>query len=636
MGSLVAGASHVGEFEERLKAVLKEVGDSDGRIILFIDEIHLLMGTGANGGTMDAANLLKPMLARGELRMIGATTLEEHRKHIEKDSAFERRLQPIMCAEPSVGETISILRGIKGRYETHHGVRITDSAIVSAAQLASRYIQGRFNPDKSIDLLDEAAAAARIGLDSKPEIVDRKERQKQQLLIEITALKKEDDDASMRRLKDAEERLSALNEELAPLLARYERERGRANELRDLQRKLQELSSKVEIAKRRNDLALVADLEYGAIPDLKKKVAQLEEAEARKSVGSTLVSEVVGPEQIAEIVSRWTGVPVSRLGTTERDRLLNLSEELHRRVIGQNEAVDAVADAVLRSRAGMSRENQPTGTFLFLGLSGVGKTELAKALAVSLFDSEKSLIRIDCSELADSHSRSRLIGAPPGYVGYDQGGKLTEAVRRRPYSVVLFDEVEKAHIDVLTTLLQVLDDARLTDSHGRTVDFSNTVIIMTSNLGARHLMEPGAIVQDAIADKTREKVMDAVRGHFLPEFINRLDEIVVFTPLSKTQLREMVKIAVDSLSKRLKDRDIDIVVDDVAADYIVEQSFDPAMGGRPMKRFIEKALSTEISRLLIAETLVPHSMLTISAADGKFSFTSRLKTTESAPKKAKK
>ena len=453
MGALVAGAKYRGEFEERLKAVLKEVGDAQGKIILFIDEVHLVLGAGKTDGAMDAANLLKPMLARGELRMIGATTLDEYRKYIEKDAAFERRMQQVLCSEPSVEDTISILRGIKERYEAHHGVRIADQALVVAAQLAGRYIQGRFQPDKSIDLVDEACASARVQLDSRPEQIDKLERKKQQLQVEITALKKETDDASKQRLKVAEEKLSALEEELMPLVARYEMERGRANELRDLQRKLQELQSKVEVAKRRNDLAMVADLQYGAIPDITKRIKEVESAEKRKSLDKSLVSEVVGPDQIAQIVARWTGVPVARLGATDRDRLLGLADHLHKRVVGQDEAIDAIADAVLRSRAGLSRPTGPTGSFLFLGPTGTGKTETAKALADLLFDDEKNIVRIDCSELGESFARTRLIGAPPGYVGYDQGGALTEAVRRKPYSVVLFDEIEKAHVDVVSTLL---------------------------------------------------------------------------------------------------------------------------------------------------------------------------------------
>lgn len=639
MGALVAGAKYRGEFEERLKAVLKDVSDAKGKIILFIDEVHLVLGAGKAEGAMDAANLLKPMLARGELRMIGATTLDEFRKHIEKDPAFERRMQQVFCNEPSVQDTISILRGIKARYEAHHGVRIADSALVMAAQLATRYIQGRFNPDKAIDLVDEACASARVQLDSRPEVIDKLERRKQQLEIEVTALKKEDDDASKTRLKEAQEKLSALHEELAPLVARYERERGRANELRDMQRKLQELEAKMEAAKRRNDLALVADLQYGAIPDLKKRLKETQDAESRRSQNDNeLVSEVVGPEQIAMIVSRWTGIPVSKLGATERDRLLGLADHLHKRVVGQDEAVNAVADAVLRSRAGMSRPNQPTGSFLFLGPTGVGKTECAKALAELLFDDDKNIVRIDCSELGESFARTRLIGAPPGYVGYEEGGKLTEAVRRRPYSVVLFDEIEKAHPDVLTTLLQVLDDGRLTDGHSRTVNFSNTVIILTSNLGAQFLLNDESVKKSGtISDKCKDQVMGAVRKHLLPEFINRLDDIVIFTPLSQKQLREIVRIQTNSVAKRLEERDIDVVVRDEAADWIVSQSFDPTMGARPMRRFVEKELVTQLSRMIISGSLPDHSVLEIGFAGQKFSFNVRPKDqTQAAPtKKAK-
>ena len=634
MGALVAGAKYRGEFEERLKAVLKDVQDAAGKIILFIDEVHLVLGAGKSEGAMDAANLLKPMLARGELRMIGATTLDEYRKHIEKDPAFERRMQQVFCSEPSVADTISILRGIKERYEAHHGVRIADGALVMAAQWADRYIQGRFNPDKAIDLVDEACASARVQLDSRPEVIDKLERRKQQLEIEITALKKEKDEASKTRLKGAEEKLAQLLEELAPLVARYERERGRANELRDLQRKLQELQSKAEAAKRRNDLAMVADLQYGAIPDTQAKLKELEELEKRRSVGNQLVSEVVGENEIAAIVSRWTGIPVSKLNSTERDRLLGLADHLHKRVVGQDQAVDAVAEAVLRSRAGMSRPNQPTGSFLFLGPTGCGKTELAKSLADLLFDDEKCIVRIDCSELGESFARTRLIGAPPGYVGYEEGGKLTEAVRRRPYSVVLFDEIEKAHPDVLTTLLQVLDDGRLTDGQGRTVNFSNTVIILTSNLGAQYLLNDETIQKEGIlTDKAKDQVMGAVRKHLLPEFINRLDDIVMFTPLTKAQLREIVKIQVLSVGKRLEEKDIDVIVDDSAADLIVQKSYDPSFGARPLRRFVEKQLVTQLSRMLIAESLMPHSILTIGRAGESFSFNTKPKLEEEAPQK---
>jgi ATP-dependent Clp protease ATP-binding subunit ClpB len=479
-----------------------------------------------------------------------------------------------------------------------------------------------------------------VQLDSQPEVIDKLQRKKQQVEIEITALKKEHDDKSKSNLKAAEETLSGIMEELAPLVARYERERGRANELRDLQRKLQELEAKVETAKRRNDLALVADLQYGAIPDLKKRIGIVMEAEKRKSTGNELVSEVVGPEQISEIVSRWTGIPVSRLGQTQKDRLLGLGDHLHKRVIGQDEAIDAVADAVLRSRAGMSRPNQPMGSFLFAGPTGVGKTEVAKSLAELLFDDEKSLTRVDCSELSESFAKTRLIGAPPGYVGYEEGGKLTEAVRRRPYSVVLFDEIEKAHPDVLTILLQVLDDGRLTDGQGRVVNFSNCVIILTSNLGARFLTADattGSFEKTGeISEAARESVMTAIKGHLLPEFINRLDDIVIFTPLSRPQLREIVKLAVSSIGKRLKEREIDVVVLDEACDLIVKESYDVSMGARPLRRFVEKQLVTKISRMLIADSLVPNSILTIGAQNDNFLFSVKPKDEEQgATKKAK-
>ncbi len=527
---------------------------------------------------------------------------------------------------------------LKDRYEAHHGVRITDQALVTAAQLASRYIQGRFNPDKSIDAVDEAASSCRVQLDSRPEQIDKLERKKQQLQVEITALNKETDDASKVRLKVAEEKLAALEEELKPLVARYEVERGRANELRDLQRKLQELQGKVEVAKRRNDLAMVADLQYEAIPGVEKKIKELEQAEKRKSLDKSLVSEVVGPEQIAQVVARWTGIPVAKLGASDRDRLLGLADHLHKRVVGQDEAIDAIADAVLRSRAGLSRPNGPTGSFLFLGPTGTGKTETAKALADLLFDDEKNIVRIDCSELGESFARTRLIGAPPGYVGYDQGGALTEAVRRKPYSVVLFDEIEKAHQDVLTTLLQVLDDGRLTDGQGRVVNFTNCVIILTSNLGAQALLKDAQMAAGkGISAAAREQVMDAVRKHLLPEFINRLDDIVIFAPLTKVQLREIVRISLESVGKRLASQDIEISVKDEAADWIAEKSYDPQYGARPLRRFVEKELVTKLSRMIIAESLPEHSRLEIGLAGDAFSFSVTKKDPNSAPvKKAKK
>jgi len=620
MGALIAGAKYRGEFEERLKAVLKEVKEANGGIILFIDEIHLVLGAGRGGdGAMDAANLLKPMLARGELRCIGATTLDEYRKYIEKDAAFERRFQQVNVPEPSIEDTISILRGLKERYETHHGVRIADSALVVAAQLAGRYITQRFLPDKAIDLVDEACANTRVQLNSQPEIIDQLERRRLQLEIEATALEKEEDQPSKSRLEKVQEELANLREQLEPLKLRYQSERGRVEELRNLRKKLEEVRVKIEAAERRRDTATAADLRYFAIPEIEKKIATLTEENAHASA-SQLITEVVGAEQVADVVSRWTGIPVSKLSQTEKEKLLKLGEQLHRRVVGQDEAVEAVAEAVLRSRAGLGRPHQPTGSFLFLGPTGVGKTELAKALAFELFDDEKHIVRIDMSEYMEQHSVARLIGAPPGYVGYDEGGQLTEAVRRRPYTVVLFDEVEKAHQQVFNVLLQVLDDGRLTDGHGRTVDFSNTVIIMTSNLGAEHLLKQSAIQDGRLNPVAKDQVLSVVRSHFRPEFLNRLDDIIVFHPLAPENLRTIVRIQVESLTKRLSDRDITLQLSDAASDLILSQAYDPVYGARPLKRFLEKNVVTQLSRLIISGELQDHSQVIVDVKDGNLFF----------------
>ncbi|CAF1036543.1 unnamed protein product [Rotaria sordida] len=621
MGALVAGASHRGEFEERLKSVLKEIQSSNGGIILFIDEIHLVLGAGKAEGAMDAANLLKPMLARGELRCIGATTLDEYRKYIEKDPAFERRFQQVLVKEPSVADCVSILRGLKDRYESHFGVRILDSALVIAAQLSNRYITNRFLPDKAIDLIDEACASIRVQLDSQPEIIDQLERRELQLDVEATALSQEKDDASKQRLKQVKEELAKIREELKPLKLRHKAEKERVDELRKLKQKLENLHVKMAQAEREKNLALVADMKYGAIPDLEKKIAETEYriTEENKQQQDRLLTEVVGPNAIAEIVSRWTGIPVSRLSQTERDRLLKLSEHLHKRVIGQDDAVDSVAEAVLRSRAGLSRQNQPIGSFLFLGPTGVGKTELAKTLALELFDSTKSMIRIDMSEYTESHSVARLIGAPPGYVGFEQGGQLTEAIRRQPYSVILFDEVEKAHPQIWNTLLQVLDDGRLTDGKGRTVDFTNTIIVLTSNIGAQYMLED--VENPSSTGKLSQPIKDRVRLHFRPEFLNRLDDIVFFQPLSFNQLSSIVHLQLQSLEERLKEQDISVSLTDKAIQSTLKKSYNPVYGARPLKRYLEKYITTEISKLIIQMKLPQHSHVTVDTdANDQFQF----------------
>ncbi|MFD0910044.1 ATP-dependent chaperone ClpB [Ruegeria arenilitoris] len=593
MGALIAGAKYRGEFEERLKAVLNEVTAAAGEIILFIDEMHTLVGAGKSDGAMDAANLIKPALARGELHCIGATTLDEYRKYVEKDAALARRFQPLFVQEPTVEDTISILRGIKEKYELHHGVRISDSALVSAATLSHRYITDRFLPDKAIDLVDEAASRLRMEVDSKPEELDQLDRQILQLQIEEEALKLEDDAASKDRLEALQRELAELKEKSAEMTAQWQAERDKLASARELKEQLDKARAELEIAKREGNLAKAGELSYGVIPELERKLAEAESQESN----AVMAKETVRPEQIAAVVERWTGIPTSKMLEGEREKLLRMEEALHARVVGQDEAVRAVANAVRRARAGLNDENRPLGSFLFLGPTGVGKTELTKAVAEYLFDDEHAMVRIDMSEFMEKHAVARLIGAPPGYVGYEEGGVLTEAVRRRPYQVVLFDEVEKAHPDVFNVLLQVLDDGVLTDGQGRTVDFKQTLIVLTSNLGSQALSQ---LPEGADTAQAKRDVMDAVRAHFRPEFLNRLDETIIFDRLQRSDMAAIVDIQLSRLRKRLAGRKIDLVLDDAAKEWLANEGYDPVFGARPLKRVIQRALQNPLAEALLA------------------------------------
>ena len=595
MGALIAGAKYRGEFEERLKAVLNEVKKSEGDIILFIDEIHNIVGAGKTDGAMDASNLLKPMLARGELHAIGATTLDEYRKYIEKDPALERRFQKVMVKEPSVEDTIAILRGLKDKYEIYHGIRIADPAVIAAATLSDRYITDRFLPDKAIDLMDEACAMLRTEIDSMPTEIDEVRRRILQLEIENQALKKETDEASAERLKKLQVELSEEKAEFDRLKSKWEAEKKELDSTKDIKKKIEDTNHAIEEAERNYDLEKLSELKYGTLPKLKEELANREKS---KKDESSMVKEEVTEDEIAYVVSRWTGIPVEKLNKTEREKLLNLEDILHKRVIGQDKAIELVSDAVLRARAGLKDRNKPIGSFIFLGPTGVGKTETAKALTETLFDDERNLIRIDMSEYMEKHSVSRLVGSPPGYVGYDEGGQLTEAVRRKPYSVILFDEIEKAHPDVFNILLQVLDDGRLTDNQGRTVDFKNTVIIMTSNIGSHYLID-GIDEEGKIKEDARNNVMSDLRGSFRPEFLNRVDEIVLFKPLQRSEIYRIIKQSVREVERKLDDRDIKIEVTDGALDFILNASFSPQYGARPVKRYISHALETKISKMII-------------------------------------
>ena len=614
MGALVAGAKYRGEFEERLKAVLEEVKKSEGQIILFIDELHLIVGAGKTDGAMDAGNMLKPMLARGELHCIGATTLDEYRQYIEKDAALERRFQPVMVDEPSVEDTISILRGLKDRYEVYHGVKITDSALVAAATLSHRYISDRFLPDKAIDLVDEACALIKTELDSMPTELDEQRRKIMQMEIEEAALKKETDKLSAERLENLQKELAEQRESFAGKKAQWDNEKHSVENLSVLREKIENMNKEIEKAQRSYDLNKAAELQYGELPKLQKQL-EIEE-EKVKSKDLSLVHDRVTDEEIARIISRWTGIPVAKLTEGERTKILHLDDELHKRVIGQEDGVRKVTDAIIRSKAGIKDPTKPIGSFLFLGPTGVGKTELAKALAASMFDDEQNMVRIDMSEYMEKYSVSRLIGAPPGYVGYEEGGQLTEAVRRKPYSVVLFDEIEKAHPDVFNVLLQVLDDGRITDSQGRTVDFKNTILIMTSNIGSSYLLD-GIEPDGSIRQESQDLVMNDLRAHFRPEFLNRLDEIIMFKPLTKENIGNIVDLMMADLNRRLADQEIRLELTDEAKSYIIDGGYDPVYGARPLKRFLQKNVETLAARMILSGNVQTEDTIVIGLKDGK-------------------
>ena len=614
MGALVAGAKYRGEFEERLKAVLEEVKNSDGRIILFIDELHTIVGAGKTDGAMDAGNMLKPMLARGELHCIGATTLDEYRQYIEKDAALERRFQPVLVEEPTVEDAISILRGLKERYEVFHGVKITDSALVAAAMLSHRYISDRFLPDKAIDLVDEACALIKTELDSMPTELDELSRRVMQLEIEEEALKKEDDRLSQERLVHLQEELAELREEFSGKKAQWDNEKSSVERVQKIREEIEQVNKEIQKAQQDYDLNKAAELQYGRLPQLKKQLESEEERVKEKEL--SLVHEAVTAEEIARIISRWTGIPVAKLNESERSKTLHLGDELHKRVIGQEQGVELVTEAIIRSKAGIKDPSKPIGSFLFLGPTGVGKTELAKALAQSLFDDENNMVRIDMSEYMEKYSVSRLIGAPPGYVGYDEGGQLTEAVRRKPYSVVLFDEVEKAHPDVFNVLLQVLDDGRITDSQGRTVDFKNTILIMTSNIGAHFLLD-GIQEDGTLTEESQSMVMNELRAHFRPEFLNRLDEIIMFKPLTKSNISGIIDLLVADVNQRLAEKELSIELTESARNFVVEGGYDPMYGARPLKRYLQKNVETLAARLILAGNVGRGDTIVIDVVDGK-------------------